>query len=231
MSSPFACNAKKSLFGGKAKSKDVAPPERVTLIVDKSQVVTALIPYQTKQANAIRAHMHQSVLHDGQRIFIFRQVNGWTNISLESTESVPKLTCDPITTLITAWREFSTCPSVSDVVIKWKGTNEELGYDDIAGMDGQFDPLPEATETTATADDKTDADVLYDAIQAVDKKIDALDAKLVHLISVGERTYSLIEHEDEPVQTSSTAGGTSDAPHGAPDATTERGNKRRKRTA
>jgi hypothetical protein len=138
----------------------------------------------------------------------------------------------PITTLITAWREFSACPSVSDVVIKWKGTQEELGYDDIAGMDGQFDPLPETTETTPTADDKTDAEVLYDAIQAVDKKVDALDAKLAHLINVGERTYSLVNDGDEPVPTSPAAAGSSNAPHDPPDAATERvSNKRRKRAA
>ena len=50
-------------------------------------------------AAPIRQHMHANVTHDGQRIFIFRQVNGWTNISLDSTDTSPKLTCDPITVL------------------------------------------------------------------------------------------------------------------------------------
>jgi hypothetical protein len=104
----------------------------------------------------------ETVLNDGQRIFIFRQVNGWTNISLESTENAPKLTCHPITALITAWKEFSTCPAVSEVIIKWKGSDDRLTYDDIAGMESQFLPLPEATGDDTP--DKTDAEVLFEAI-------------------------------------------------------------------
>jgi hypothetical protein len=230
MSSPFACNPKKSLFGGKAKSKEVLTPETVTLIADKSQVITAMIPYQTKQANTIRSHMHQTVLHEGQRIFIFRQVNGWTNISLESTENVPKLTCDPITTLITAYREFSTCPAVGNVVIKWKGSDEVLGYDDIAGMDGQFDPLPEASDDAETDRHQTDADVLYAAIESIDKKVDAYDNKLAHIVGIVERTYALVNGDDETVPASPDAAGSS-AQAGVTDeaATVRVGQKRRKR--
>jgi hypothetical protein len=122
----------------------------------------------------------ETVLNDGQRIFIFRQINGWTNISLESSEHAPKLTCDPITTLITSWREFSSCPHVSEVTIKWKGSDDKLSYDDIAGMEDQLDPLPEGTGEAEP--DKTDADVLFDAISALSNKVDtnisALSKKL-----------------------------------------------------
>ena len=59
-SSPFGCN-RKNLFSNKAK--EAAPPETVTLIADKSQVITAIIPFSTKQAANIRAHMHANVTY------------------------------------------------------------------------------------------------------------------------------------------------------------------------
>ena len=68
MSSPFACN-KKDLFGSKAK-KEAAPAEPVTIIADKCQVITAVIPFNTKNAAAIRQWMHAHVLHNGQKIFL-----------------------------------------------------------------------------------------------------------------------------------------------------------------
>ena len=128
MSSPFACNRGPSPFGSKlAKAKEAAVPEPVTLIADKSQVITAIIPFQTKQAAAIRQHMHANITSNGQKIFIYRAVNGWTNIALDATEAAPKLTCDPITTLKTAWHEFTNCSAVSTITIKWKDTDTVLG--------------------------------------------------------------------------------------------------------
>ena len=135
--------------------------------------------------------MHSNVTENGQKIFIYRNVNGWTNISLESTESAPKLTCDPITTLFTAYREFTNCAAVSKVTIKWAGSAAELGVDDIKGMETQFDPLPEpVAEESGASSSKTDAEVLYDVIGAMDKKIDdvstkleEVNVKLVHIVS------------------------------------------------
>ena len=144
-SSPFGCNQKNS-FGSKlSKAKDNSAPEPVTLIADKNQVITAIIPFNTPMAASIRQHMHTTVLNDGQKIFIYRSVNGWTNIALDSSEAAPKLTCDPVTTLIKAWTEFNKCPQVSNITIKWKGSEQALSYDDIAGMEAEFVALPEGT--------------------------------------------------------------------------------------
>ena len=197
MSSPFGCN-QKNLFGSKAKSKDAKTPEPVTLTVDPSQVVTASIPYGTPMAAPIRQHMHASVTHDGQRIFIFRQVNGWTNISLDSTDTSPKLTCDPITVLNIAYREFNACASVSKVILKMTGDNAEYGYDDIAGMEAKLVPLPEAQETEGAAGgSKTDAEVLYDlAIENQNKMVqlgtdvDEIKTKLLYVVQTVDTTYN-----------------------------------------
>ena len=195
--SPFAVN-KKDLFSGKAKPKPESyPPEPVTLIADKCQVITAMIPFGTRRSAEIRQHMHSNIKMDGNRIFIFRSVNGWTNISLDSTESTPKLTCDPIHTLKQAWREFNDCPAVSDVSIKWKGSDVVLGYDDIDMMEAQFVPLPagdpSSDDGSATGTTKTDAEVLYDMMKSMDDMmtkqqaaIAEFDTKLVHIISVTE---------------------------------------------
>lgn len=210
MSSPFACNAN-NLFASKAKGKAaVAPPEAVELIADKSQVITALIPFGTKQAANIRKHMHENITHEGQRIFIFRQVNGWTTIALDSTEAVPKLTVDPIIALKIAWREFNACPFVNPLTIKWKGSPNVLGYDDIDLMETQFTPLPTAEEVTDnTVANKTDGEVIYDAIEALTKKVDSLELKLAHVVDVVDQIYY---HFNKPVESTSDVGETSASP-------------------
>ena len=212
-SSPFGCNKKNSFASSLSKAKEAAAPEPVMLIADKSQVITAVIPFNTKNAAPIRQHMHQNVTENGQKIFIYRNINGWTNISLESTESAPKLTCDPITTLTTAWREFTNCAAVSKVTIKWAGSATELGFDDIKGMETQFDPLPEAAaEESGASSSKTDAEILYDLIGALDKKVDELstkledaNVKLVHIVGAVDRLMSA-ESEIGSPETSSASG-------------------------
>lgn len=204
MASPFGCN-RKNLFQKKTISS--SPAEPVTLIADKSQVITAVIPFGTKHAGTIRAHMHENIkTDDHQKIFIYRSMNGWTNISLESTETSPKLTCDPITTLINAWTQFNACPQVGKLVIQWKGESAELGYDDIANMEGKFDPLPE--ETMAQADDqaggsKTDAEIMMDMIETntkslttLSESVTALDTKLGHAIGIIEKLAKLAQSDD-----------------------------------
>ena len=133
--------------------------------------------------------MHNNVTQNGQKIFIYRNVNGWTNISLDASANVPKLTCDPITTLITAWREFTNCAAVSTVKIKWHNSDTELDYDDIAGMETQFESLPDPTndpEAAASAS-KTEAEVLFDMIQATDKKIDDCVTKLAYIVDAVDK--------------------------------------------
>ena len=194
--SMFGCN-QKNLFGAKAKANVRGEPEPVTLVADPSQVITAIIPFQTKNAALIRQHMHSNITENGQKIFLYRQVNGWTNISLESTETAPKLTsCDPITTLKVAWREFNACNVVSKVIVKWSGSDEELGFDDIDHMEDKFMPLPEADDSTTNnaGGSKTDAEVLYDMIDAIGKQVTKIEAAveqnqvgITHIVSVLEQ--------------------------------------------
>ena len=193
-SSPFGCN-QNSLFGKQnKKSTAAAPPEAVELIADPCQVITAVIPFGTKQAPNIRKTMHENITHDGQRIFIYRQVNGWTNISLESTETAPKLTADPITALKTAWREFNSCPFVSAVNIKWKGQNNVLGYDDIDHMETQFVPLPTGDESDEPK--KTDGEVIFDTINEVKDKLVAMDTKISYLTDVIDSIYKMAKDKN-----------------------------------
>ena len=116
--SAFGCNQKKSVFGSPAKAKEVIPREAVILVANKNQVITALIPYNSKQAATIRQHMHLNITIDGQRVFLFRPINGWTNIALDATETNPKLTANPITALKLAYTKFNECTAVSSVTIK-----------------------------------------------------------------------------------------------------------------
>ena len=48
--SPFGCNLKKSVFGSKPVLDKQAAPEPVLLLVDKMQIVTAVIPFNSKNA-------------------------------------------------------------------------------------------------------------------------------------------------------------------------------------
>ena len=215
--SPFGCNQKNS-FGSKLnKLKETGPPKPVTIIAEANQVITAIIPFNTKRAAEIRQHMHSHITENGQRVFIYRSVNGWTNISLESTESAPKLTCDPITTLKMCWREFTNCPAVSTVTIKWKGSDDALGYDDIDGMQAQFEDLPAESEAAQDGSaSKTDAEILYDHIDALSKNVDKLydlvsdnETKLTHIIEVVEKISTCLSDVGTPQSTPGPSAGKS----------------------
>ena len=171
-SSAFGCNAKKSLLGNSLKAKEVIPREPVVLVANKNQIITAIIPYNSKQAAAIRQHMHTNIVIDSQRVFLFRTVNGWTTVALDSTETNPKLTADPITVLKLAHTKFSECPSVSSVTIKWAGTEDVKTYEDIDQMEPMFTPLPESQDPVAEGQAKTEGEFLMDKLNEVDKKVD-----------------------------------------------------------
>ena len=206
MSSPFALTSSRgSLFANK-KAVDTSPPEDVVLVASKSQVITAIIPYGTKKSQAIRAFMHANVVSTddstkGARFFIYRQVNGWSTIHLESTEAVPKLTGDPITVLKTAWREFTAnCADVGNVKIKWEGSNEIMGYDDIDGMEGLFDPLPDSTNANpSTGPAKTDGEMIYELeekiytkVTAVEANVDTIARRLAHVVDSLDNIYTAV---------------------------------------
>ena len=177
---PFGCNQKKSVFGSPAKAKEVKPREPVTLIADKNQVITALIPYNSAHAAVIRQHMHSNITVDNQRLFLFRPVNGWSNVALDSTAENPKLTADPITVLKLAHTKFSECSAVSTVTIKWAGSDEVLNYEDIDKMEPMFIPLPESQGPVAEA--KTEGEFLMDKLNEVDKKVD------VKILELGKKS-------------------------------------------
>ena len=203
-SSPFGCNAN-NLFGKKAKTiGPPAPPEPVVLEADKSQVITAIIPFGTRNAANIRKTMHDTIVIDGQRIFMYRTVNGWTNIHLESTELVPKLTCEPKAALKIAWAAFNNCPNVSTTTLKWKGQTDTLTYDDIDNMD--FNPLPvgDGDGPDATTGNKTDAEVLHDMLKEMTEKVETLDTKLGYITDKLDYTYDLFKEFVNPSSDDST---------------------------
>ena len=165
--------------------------------------------------------MHANILNDGQRIFIYRQVNGWTNISLEATEENPKLTCDPMTTLTTAYREFKNCPNVSEIKIKWDDSEELIPFDEIGHMEALFEDLPEGTnESSGTSNSKTDAEVLYDLIEATNNnvtngdtnmkvneladKVNAIDTKLAYIVNAIDQ--ALGKQSQQPTASPATTG-------------------------
>ena len=218
-SSPFGCNPKKSVFGNKTVLDKQAAPEAVLLLADKSQVITAMIPYNSANAAKIRACMHENVQFDGHKIFIYRAINGWSNIALDSTAEAPKLTCDPITALKSAWTAFAACPQVGKLTIRWKGEDKDLNYDDIDGMEGKFDALPDESPAppAQSVDNKTDAEYLMEKLNVIEKKIELVDMKHANLVELMEQ---FINREAER-----SSGSTSASVHTTP--TTGKGSKRK----
>ena len=191
-------------MNGKSKlAGDKPPPEDVLLVANKSQVIEAMIPFNTKQAANIRRYMHENIVDNGQRIFIYRTNNGWTNISLESTEATPKLTADPTTTLITAWRAFTACPYVKNVTIKWKSSEDVIGFDDIGKM--TFDDLPTSGEEPEAGTSKTDVEILHELLEDIQTKQNAMRSevdecltKILYMITVVDKTFKAVTADDLP---------------------------------
>lgn len=213
-SSPFNCN-QKNLFSSTFKAKEKSsPPEPVVLIADPNSIITVEIPYGTKNAPTIRAHMHSNIVTtDNKRVFIYRQMNGWTNIHLDSTEACPKLTMDPIHTLKLAWREFTDCPQVSTVTIRWKDGTVVNGYDGIDDMDGQFTALPEPTDSAdaTPTTTQTDAEVLHDALMQVMRKVESMEQHITDMSAKYESAINsvLTSRDSIAKQTTGTSAGAS----------------------
>ena len=87
--SKFASASSKSSYSRKPSG----PAEKVTIIVDASQVVQAVIPHRTPRAPEIRELLKSKVLcPDSKQMFYFRGETGWTNVDLDSNEAEPLLT-------------------------------------------------------------------------------------------------------------------------------------------
>jgi len=180
----FDCN-KRSVFNSpNSKSpRPQGPAEPVELAAYRNQIVIATIPFGTNRAAKIRAWMHTHVMSpeaDGQKIFVFRQANGWTNIALTSQPTAPKLTCSPKTAMQLAYEKFMACPDVCSVTLKYEGT--VITADNIEAL--EFDPLPEPQNgNDEGGSSRTDADVIIEEIRTVSSKVDILGQKFDALLA------------------------------------------------
>ena len=138
-------NAARGGLAPGARKMPATPAEDLIVVVDASQVVKVLLPFNTARAPAIRQYA-QSYLVDenNRRVLIFRKdMEGgpaWTNIALDATAFEPKLTM---------------CPDIARIIFKSTG-GAVLELSDIERM--EFLPLvgvaPEpVTEIVTTAED------------------------------------------------------------------------------
>jgi hypothetical protein len=172
MSSAFDCN-KRNTFTNKSPVKTETAAEPVKLVVNPIQIIQAGIPFNTAKASAIRNHMHANILFNGQRIFIFRQGNGWTNISLNSTASDPALTCAPAEALKIAYTSFKSCPDVSDVTIEMvNGTT--VNSSDIDSIVWEDMPRADTSgSSSGSAPSMTDGETIIMEVRAVSTALSA----------------------------------------------------------
>ena len=220
MTSPFA-SPNRTLFGAKAKDKPKHSPENIQFVVDKNQIVTAMIPFGTHQAQNIRQHMHQHVLTaDGAKVFIFRQSNGWTNVDLQSTATSPKITATPTTVLKIAFAKFSECKEVGTISWKWSHDSTIYGQTDIDNIDAQLIELPAGDEEATLNEAKTDGEMIYDKVVNVEDKVDALSIQATHIIESINKLYRIIAADPHGPSTSGTVFPESDDDDDANDSST-----------
>ena len=208
--SPFDVNRRDSFVRASPTRKQSAP-ESVRLTAQLCGIICALIPFQTSKAKAIREWMHANVLtpdDERNRVFIYRQNNGWTNISLKSTAAAPDLTLDPVTTLKIAHAKFNECPDVSDVTIMMEGSNTPITYEQIDEI--QFLPLPAPSADNGgvagpSGTHRTDADTIIDKVDAVASNIDKvadevkqMKAQVLFIVDTLSKTKAEAEEKDKP---------------------------------
>ena len=197
-----------------------SPPENVTADFAMTQVVTLGQPYNTPKAANIRAFCAARLLNnDNQRLFLFRKETGntWTNIALDSTPSVPKLTAPPAEIARKLSTILVSCPDVNQVIMRGPD-GERVTAEDVSNM--QFTPLEEqavAPPVEEVAAPPADTNAMMRQIKDVDTKVDdlafmlkadmvelkasldakfdwvvkELDRKLTHIIDV---LYKTVEH-------------------------------------
>ena len=224
-----SANAKNSFSSPNSKPK--SPPEAVECTFYHNQILVLKIPFSTARAAEIRNYMHTNILtDDGNKIFLFRQGSGWTNVSLDSTASHPKVTCDP-TFALHRVLTFKNCPAVSTVTIK-NGITGELVTTDEEIESIAFETLESNITDTdnsneASSSGKTDAEHIMEHINIVReqvavivsrderhseqlshivKQVDALNRKFDALANSAEIPIALDGAEDEPPATSKAMG-------------------------
>ena len=172
------------------------PAEDLLVVVDASQVVRVLLPFNTARAPAIRQYA-QSYLVDenNRRVLIFRKdMDGgpaWTNIALDATAYEPKLTMAPYELCVLVETKMSMCPDVARVLFKSTG-GAVITLSDIERI--EFLPLtgvaPEpVAETVTTAEDVVNAvDTVRGVVLSEMATMEArLENKLTHVIAVVEK--------------------------------------------
>ena len=93
-------NSGRGGFSAAARKAPMTPAEDLLVVVDASQVVKVLLPFNTARAPAIRQFAQAYLVDDNnRRVLIFRkEMEGgpaWTNIALEATAQEPRLTMPP----------------------------------------------------------------------------------------------------------------------------------------
>ena len=138
-----------SMFnGGSNANNGSAPqgprtgPEAVQIQVFVSQIVKALIPYNTPRSKNIRMWLMNYCLNESnERVFIFRQPSGWTNVALSSTPHAPAITCNPVRAAELALVMEQHRPDVSTVTII-NEQNQVMTIEQVRAM--QFHPMANA---------------------------------------------------------------------------------------
>jgi len=156
----------------------VSPPEVVTIVVNKNQIVQLIPPYKTPRAREIRDTVNLKVLNDdGTRIFYYDNMNTtWTNVHFNSTRAVPLLAAPPVEACEKANKILSACPAVAKVTIT-DADGAPLTLDQVKSID--FLPVE------ACADEEPEHDEVAEAVLALQEKnaqqeqdIDSLKGKL-----------------------------------------------------
>ena len=115
-------------------------PEAVQIQVFVSQIVKALIPYNTPRSKNIRMWLMNYALNESnERVFIFRPPSGWTTVSLTSTPHSPAITIHPVRAVELVVAMEAHCPDVSTVTII-NEVNQVITLEQVRAM--QFHPLP-----------------------------------------------------------------------------------------
>ena len=132
--------------GGSTPGNGTAPqgprtgPEAVQVQVFVSQIVKALIPYNTPRSKNIRMWLMNYALNESnERVFIFRPPSGWTTVSLTSTPHSPAITINPVRAVELVVAMEAHCPDVSTVTII-NEVNQVITLEQVRAM--QFHPLP-----------------------------------------------------------------------------------------
>ena len=157
-----------------------SPPENVSADFSMTQVVTLHKPYNTPKSGNIRAFCAARLLNvDNQRLFLFRKETGntWTNIALDSTPAVPKLTAPPAEIARKLENILASCPDVNQVILRGPD-GQVVSAEDVSNI--EFTPLTEqaVAESPAEVATVSDNNAVMTQVKNLDAKVDDLSFML-----------------------------------------------------